>query len=116
MTDGTTRMTGAGWRIRWNAELARQAYADGWWQQEICTDSLRRIATEDPDRLLVIDGQTRLTAADLHNRAGRLAQAMLARFAPGSTVSFMLPNWHEAAVIYMAATLEIGRASCRERV
>ncbi len=24
---------------------------------------------------------------------------------PGSVVSFMLPNWHEAAVIYLAATL-----------
>ena len=23
----------------------------------------------------------------------------------GSVVSFMLPNWHEAAVIYLAATL-----------
>ena len=24
---------------------------------------------------------------------------------PGSVVSFMLPNWHEAAVIYLAATM-----------
>jgi len=30
---------------------------------------------------------------------------MLARFAPGSVVSFMLPNWHEAALVYAAATL-----------
>ena len=103
--EDATRTTHAGRRIRWNAELARQAYADGWWQQETCADALRRIATEDPDRLLVIDGETRLTAANLHDRAGRLAQAMLARFAPGSVVSFMLPNWHEAALIYMAATI-----------
>jgi len=103
-TDGT-RITPAGRRIRWNAELARQAYADGWWRQETCVDALRRIAAGDPDRLLVIDGETRLTAAGLHDRAGRLAHAMLARFAPGSVVSFMLPNWHEAAMIYMAATM-----------
>jgi len=103
--EDATRTTHAGWRIRWNAELARQAYADGWWQQETCADALRRIAVEDPDRLLVIDGETRLTAADLYDKAGRLAHAMLARFAPGSTVSFMLPNWHEAALIYMAATM-----------
>ena len=25
--------------------------------------------------------------------------------APGSVVSFMLPNWYEAAVVYHAATL-----------
>ena len=29
----------------------------------------------------------------------------MARMPPGSVVSFMLPNWHEAAVIYLAATL-----------
>ena len=101
----STHITPMGRRIRWNAELARQAYADGWWQRETCADALRRIAAEDPDRLLIIDGETRLIAADLHDKAVRLAHAMLARFAPGSTVSFMLPNWHEAALIYMAATM-----------
>jgi acyl-CoA synthetase (AMP-forming)/AMP-acid ligase II len=34
-----------------------------------------------------------------------LALAMLTRAPAGSVVSFVLPNWHEAAVIYMAATL-----------
>ena len=34
-----------------------------------------------------------------------MAQAMLARAPTGSVVSFMLPNWHEAAVIYMARDL-----------
>ena len=29
----------------------------------------------------------------------------MARMPPGSVVSFMLPNWHEAAVIYLGATL-----------
>ena len=104
-SDGTSRVTRTGWRIRWNEDLARQAYADGWWSRETCADILPRIARDDPSRILVIDGETRLRAADLHARADRLARAMLARFPPGSIVSFMLPNWHEAAVIYMAATL-----------
>ena len=103
--DDATRMTPTGWRIRWNAALADQAYAQGWWRPETCADALRRVAAEDPNRILVIDEVTRLRAADLHDQASRLAVAMLARFAPGSVVSFMLPNWHEAAVIYMAATL-----------
>ena len=30
---------------------------------------------------------------------------LLARMPVGSVVSFMLPNWHEAAVIYLGATL-----------
>src|SRR6202011_4240551 len=41
----------------------------------------------------------------LFAQASALAQAMLARAPAGSVVSFMLPNWHEAAVIYLAATL-----------
>ncbi|MEO7657963.1 MAG: AMP-binding protein [Sphingomicrobium sp.] len=104
-TDGSTRMTPTGWRIRWNAELAERAYLDGWWRNETCADALRRAASEDPDRVLLVDSEVRLTAAALHEQANRLANAMLARFPPGSVVSFMLPNWHEAAVIYMATTL-----------
>ena len=34
-----------------------------------------------------------------------MAQALLSRMPAGSVVSFMLPNWYEAAVIYLAATL-----------
>lgn len=34
-----------------------------------------------------------------------LGHALRDRLPPGSVVSFMLPNWHEAAVIYLAATL-----------
>jgi acyl-CoA synthetase (AMP-forming)/AMP-acid ligase II len=104
-TDGATRMTSGGWRIRWNAALADQAYADGWWREDTCADALRRLAAEEPDRVLIIDGATRVRAADLYGQASGLARAMLARFKPGNVVSFMLPNWHEAAVIYLAATL-----------
>ena len=107
MTDtiSTRRATPNGWRIRWDEPLAAQAYADGWWRTDSCADALVRVAHEDPDRILIIDGDTRLSAATLYDQASRLAQAMLARFVPGNVVSFMLPNWHEAAVIYMGATL-----------
>jgi acyl-CoA synthetase (AMP-forming)/AMP-acid ligase II len=99
------RRTPGGWDIRWDDDLARQAYADGWWRKETCADALRAVATEDPERILVVDGNVRLSASTLFDQSERLAKAMLSRFAPGSVVSFMLPNWHEAAVIYMAATL-----------
>ena len=103
--DQTSRVTDAGWRIRWDAARARDAYDAGWWRQETCADALSRAAAEDPDRILLIDGTVRLSAGELHTRAERLARALLSRFAPGSVVSFMLPNWHEAAEIYLAATL-----------
>src|SRR6201999_162332 len=41
----------------------------------------------------------------LHEQATELAHALLERMTIGSVVSFMLPNWHEAAVIYLAATI-----------
>lgn len=107
MTDSisTRRATPNGWRIRWDEPLAAQAYADGWWRTDSCADALVRVVREDPDRILIVDGDTHLSAAALYDQASRLAQAMLARFVPGNVVSFMLPNWHEAAVIYMGATL-----------
>lgn len=68
-------------------------------------DALARAYAETPDRVLLVDGETRLTCEDLQTRATALAKAMLARMPTGSVVSFMLPNWHEAAVVYLAATL-----------
>ena len=68
-------------------------------------DSLGEAAEQTPERVLVIDGDTRLTCRALHTRATMLAGSMLAKMPTGSVVSLMLPNWHEAAEIYLAATL-----------
>ena len=45
------------------------------------------------------------TARPCTSKATALAQTLMARMPAGSVVSFMLPNWHEAAVIYLGATL-----------
>ncbi|EUA29288.1 AMP-binding enzyme family protein [Mycobacterium intracellulare] len=68
-------------------------------------DSLRAAAQTSPHRTVLVDKDVRLDCATLHAQAGALAAAMLARMPTGSVVSFMLPNWHESAVIYLAATL-----------
>ncbi len=91
--------------MRWDDARAAKAYADGAWIHETLADRLRRMVQSDPRRLLLIDGAERIDAQTLSARSEALAQALLARFPEGSVVSFMLPNWHEAAVIYMAATL-----------
>ncbi|KZC76959.1 cyclohexanecarboxylate-CoA ligase [Sphingobium yanoikuyae] len=91
--------------MRWDADQAAQAYADGWWRSDTAADALVSAARDTPDRILLIDGDHCLTAVGLHDQAQRLAQALLARFPVGSVISFMLPNWQEAAVIYMGATL-----------
>ncbi len=100
------RKTLHGWSFRWDETRARAARADGWWVDETIAEVSARVAREAPERLVIADGVRRLDAATLHAEASTVAQAMLARgLAPGAVVSFMLPNWHEAAVIYLAATL-----------
>jgi acyl-CoA synthetase (AMP-forming)/AMP-acid ligase II len=99
------RRTPNGWRIRWNELLARDARAHGWWTDRTAADALHEAAVSAPDRVLLVDGDTRMTAAQLAAQAQQLARAMLSRAEPGSVISFMLPNWHEAAAIYFGATL-----------
>ena len=99
------RTTTGGWSIRWDEPRAAAAYADGWWSRATCADALRRAAAETPERVLLVDGAVRVTAAQLCDEATRLAGVLSARFAEGSVITFMLPNWHEAATIYLGATL-----------
>jgi acyl-CoA synthetase (AMP-forming)/AMP-acid ligase II len=95
----------SGRRVRWDEARAADAYARGLWVNETLADVCRNAARETPDRILIVDRAECLTCRTLYHRATTLAQAMLARAVPGSVVSFMLPNWHEAAEIYLAATL-----------
>ncbi len=99
------RRTIAGRSLRWDEHRAAANYSGGSWVRETLADTLAQVAAAAPERVLVIDGAVRLTARSLHSRAASLAQVMAARFPAGSVISFMLPNWHEAAVVYMAATL-----------
>jgi cyclohexanecarboxylate-CoA ligase len=84
---------------------AAQAYRRGLWVHTTLADSLRAAAEDTPQRTVLVDRDTRLDCAALYAQATRLAKALMGRMPTGSTVSFMLPNWHEAAVIYLAATL-----------
>lgn len=91
--------------IRWHEARAQAAYAAGHWVRSTLGDALQRAAADTPQRVLLVDGALRLDCAALHVHARTLAHALLERAAPGSVVSFMLPNWHEAAIIYFAAQL-----------
>ncbi len=95
----------AGRSIRWDEQRAQAAYDKGDWVRETLADTLARVAREEPGRELVVEGKVRLDALTLHSQAQAMARDLAARHPAGSVVSFMLPNWHEAAVIYMAATL-----------
>ena len=91
--------------VRWSEARAQAAYASGLWCRTTLADSLREAARQTPARVLIVDGECRLDCQALHEQATALAQAMLSHAPVGSVVSFILPNWHEAAVLYLAATL-----------
>jgi acyl-CoA synthetase (AMP-forming)/AMP-acid ligase II len=91
--------------VRWDDSRAKYAYESGAWSHETLADRLKEAATTAPQRILLVDAGHRIDSRTLYANASTLAQAMLKRAPPGSVISFMLPNWHEAAVIYLAATL-----------
>lgn len=91
--------------MRVDEQRSTDAYRRGLWVRETLADALRDAAQTTPDRTVVVDGGIRLDCKTLHEQATALAQTLLARMPAGSVVSFMLPNWHEAAVIYLGATL-----------
>jgi acyl-CoA synthetase (AMP-forming)/AMP-acid ligase II len=95
----------AGRSVRWSDERAAEAYARGLWVRYTLADTLRQTSRRTPRRILLIDGGRRIDAETLHAQAAALARALLARAPVGSVVSYVLPNWYEAIVIYLAATL-----------
>jgi len=101
----TGRRTIDGRSVRWDDARAAEAYARGLWRRTTLREALQSAADSTPARVLLVDAEHRLDCAALRARATMLARAMLARAPAGSVVSFMLPNWHEAAVLYLAATL-----------
>lgn len=91
--------------IRRDDARSAENYARRLWVRHTLADTLREAAQRTPRRVVLVDGACRLDCQALHAQAEALAQALLARIPVGSVVSFMLPNWHEAAVIYLGATL-----------
>jgi acyl-CoA synthetase (AMP-forming)/AMP-acid ligase II len=91
--------------VRIDEQRAADAYRRGLWVTTTLADALRDAAHATPERILLVDGDIRFTCGDLFDKATALAHALMARMPAGSVVSFTLPNWHEAAVIYLGATL-----------
>lgn len=102
------RRTIDGFDIRWNAELAQSYYSAGHWSSVTLADALREALRVDPHRAVVIAPERTLRVAELDQESATLAMWFTERYPSGSVVSFMLPNYWEAVVIYLAIT----RAGC----
>jgi len=89
-----------------DAAQAARWRASGVWSGLTLADHARRMAAEEPDRIVLIDGEVELRIGPLTTMAARLAGALLDRgLKPGDVISVQLPNWWEGGVITLAAAM-----------
>jgi cyclohexanecarboxylate-CoA ligase len=73
----------------------------GWWRNRLLDGYLDDAARTEPARVAVVDRGRRLTWETVHQLARRVAAGLAAHgVEPGDVVSFQLPNWAEALVLY----------------
>ncbi|GAB7045063.1 (2,3-dihydroxybenzoyl)adenylate synthase [Catenuloplanes indicus] len=95
-------MDGADWP-GWPVEDARRYRAAGWWRGETFGELLSGWAARFAGRTALVDGDTRLTYADLDRAAHRLARALHARgLRRGDRVVVHLPNRAEFVTLWFA--------------
>ncbi|MDE2561794.1 MAG: AMP-binding protein [Sphingomonadales bacterium] len=76
------------------------------WRRETIATLARSRAADDPDFVAIVDNRRSMTRGDLLREAEQLAAALQGRgLVAGDVVAFQLPNWHEAAVINLAAAM-----------
>lgn len=102
----TMRTDPSGFQTRWSQQLADAYLAEGHWTNTTLVDTARASLAADPDHLLLIEGNNRMTRRECWDQALKLSGFFLSRgLRPGDVVSFQLPNWMETAVIALAARM-----------
>ena len=103
----TIKTDPSGWQTRWSDEHSPRA---GWPKAtgpgRPCAMSPAHALPQDPGKVMLIEGENRLTRGECWDQALRLAAWFLARgLKPGDVISFQLPNWVEVSVIALAARM-----------
>ncbi|MGQ0662896.1 MAG: AMP-binding protein [Pseudomonadota bacterium] len=87
-------------------ERMREFERAGYWVQTTSNEELDRVAASTPDKIAVIDGRCRLTYAELHRRAQRLAAHFVKLgLTADDVIAIQLPNWSEFVVAINAAMM-----------
>jgi acyl-CoA synthetase (AMP-forming)/AMP-acid ligase II len=96
----------SGWEVRWDEPRAQEYRRSGAWAGRTMVDHAAALAANSPDHVIAVDGDRRLTARAIYEEARQLAGAFTAHgLKPGDRISYQLPNWCEAIVIDLAATM-----------
>lgn len=96
----------SGWNIKLSQQRLEQGQASGEWLNKTIAQMAAEMVAENPHRIThVFEGQS-CTVGELLQEARLLAGALQRRgLVAGDAISFQLPNWREAAVIDLAASL-----------
>ena len=85
-------------------EEATRRHGAGEWGTVALGELFRRTCAARPDEEALVDGACRLTFADWERRSAAAARGLLdLGVRPGDVVAYQLPNWWEAAVLFVAA-------------
>ncbi|MCZ6588497.1 MAG: AMP-binding protein [Alphaproteobacteria bacterium] len=96
----------SGWQTRLSDALIAENTQSGIWRNKTLADLLDEQLARDPDRVLIIQGDSQLSASDINIQARALASALQQRgLVAGDVISCQLPNWQEAVVVDMAAAM-----------
>lgn len=96
----------SGWKTRLTDELIAENTASGIWRNLTLADQLDDLLARNPDKVLFIEGKTRVTVAEANRQARTLASALQKRgLIAGDVVSFELPNWPETVMIDLACAM-----------
>lgn len=81
-----------------------ERYAHGFWRDQTLADMAVARVAQAPDFIAYVAGAARFSRAQIWAEAQSLAAAMAGLgLQPGDVISFLTPNWVEAAVINLAA-------------
>lgn len=96
----------SGWTTRLTDALIAENTASGIWRNLTLADQLDDVRARNPEKILLIEGDTQLSVAEIDRQARALAHALEKRglFA-GDVVSFLLPNWSETVLIDLACAM-----------
>ena len=93
------------------ADLARRYREEGYWREVLCDDALFEGARRRPEAIAVVDRKGEMRWGKLADEVARCVAGLRAlEIGRGDVVSWILPNWREAAVIHWAI-LALGAVS-----
>ncbi|MGC4250100.1 MAG: AMP-binding protein [Sphingobium sp.] len=91
------------YRTRQEPSRAAGYRASGAWPDETFSMLLARRVAEVPDKVVLVDGDTRLSYRELSDAIDRVAVLFRAQgLGQGDIVALQLPNWHEFVIVYYA--------------